>query len=180
MKMKELIVPLAALVCMAGIVFAASTMIPAAAAEQRAKEAQQTMCLLLPGSSEFEEEAYEGEDTNITGIFKGETGYVIETTVAGYVDDIVLWVGVDSEGKVTGVTVRKLSETRGLGSKAMTDLSFLAQFLDTSGNAALDENIDAVAGATVTSKAMVKAVNSAAGFVTGADVTSAATEWGGN
>ena len=33
--------------------------------------------------------------------------------------------------------------------------------------------------ATVTSKAVVKAVNSASAFVTGADVSSSATEWGG-
>ena len=180
MKVKDLMVPLVALVCMTGIVFGASSMIPSAAAGQAEAKRQQTMALLLPGSSEFAEEAYEGEDTNITGIFKGETGYVIETTVAGYVDDIVLWVGVDNEGLVTGATVRQMSETRGLGSKAMTDISFLTQFLDTNGNAALGENIDGITGATVTSKAVVKAVNSACGFVTGADVTSSATEWGGD
>ena len=40
-------------------------------------------------------------------------------------------------------------------------------------------NVDALTGATVTSKAVVKAVNSASAFVTGADVSSSATEWGG-
>jgi len=39
--------------------------------------------------------------------------------------------------------------------------------------------IDALTGATVTSKAIVRAVNSAVAYVTGADTVSAATSWGG-
>ena len=45
--------------------------------------------------------------------------------------------------------------------------------------AAVGEGIDALTGATVTSKAVTRAVNSAAAFVTGADVSSGATEWEG-
>ena len=60
-----------------------------------------------------------------------------------------------------------------------TDAPFLLQFLGTAGEAAVDENIDALTGATVTSKAVTRAVNSAAAFVTGADVSSGATEWEG-
>ena len=60
-----------------------------------------------------------------------------------------------------------------------TDASFLLQFLHTSGEAAVGEDIDALTGATVTSKAVTRAVNSAAAFVTGADVSSGATEWEG-
>jgi len=52
------------------------------------------------------------------------------------------------------------------------------QYLGTSGEAAVGEDIDAITGATVTSKAVTKAVNSACAFVTGADVSSSATEWG--
>ena len=47
------------------------------------------------------------------------------------------------------------------------------------GELAVGDNVDALTGATVTSKAVVKAVNSASAFVTGADVSSSATEWGG-
>ena len=49
----------------------------------------------------------------------------------------------------------------------------------TTGEAAVGEGIDALTGATVTSKAVTRAVNSAAAFVTGADVSSGATEWEG-
>jgi Na+-translocating ferredoxin:NAD+ oxidoreductase RnfG subunit len=40
-------------------------------------------------------------------------------------------------------------------------------------------NVDAITGATVTSKAVVRSVNSAVAFVTGADTDSGATSWGG-
>ena len=40
-------------------------------------------------------------------------------------------------------------------------------------------DVDALTGATVTSKAIAKAVNSASAYVTGADVDSGATQWGG-
>ena len=70
-------------------------------------------------------------------------------------------------------------ETFGLGRGAQTDASFLLQFLHASGEAAVGVDIDALTGATVTSKAVTRAVNSAAAFVTGADVSSGATEWEG-
>lgn len=133
---------------------------------------------LLPGSESFAEEAYSGTDDHIRAVWKGENGYVIETGEYGYADDVVLWVGVDNSGRVTGLVVRSLHETRGLGAGALTNVTFLSQYLDTTGNLTVGQEVDALTGATVTSKAITKAINSACAFVTGADVESAATEWG--
>jgi electron transport complex protein RnfG len=72
-----------------------------------------------------------------------------------------------------------MSETFGLGGKALNDWQFLAQYLQTSGDAAVGENVDAITGATVTSKAVTRCVNAAVGYVTGADTSSGATSWGG-
>ena len=58
-------------------------------------------------------------------------------------------------------------------------MNFLAQFLLTGGDAEVGSNVDALTGATVSSKAVTKAVNSAVAYVTGADTSSSATEWGG-
>ena len=53
-------------------------------------------------------------------------------------------------------------------------------FSGATGETAADASeVDAITGATVTSKAVVRCVNSAVGYVTGADVSSSATEWGG-
>lgn len=59
-----------------------------------------------------------------------------------------------------------------------TVTAVLGQFLGTAGEASVGKDIEALTGATVTSKAIAKGVNSAAAFVTGADVSSSATEWG--
>ena len=143
------------------------------------KELQSKMETLLPGSTTFVAEAYTGEDTNITCVYKGETGYVIGTTTAGYAGPIGMLIGVHADGYVTGLQVRSMEETFGLGAEALTDWEFLAQFLRTEGDAAVGTNIDAITGATVTSKAIARCVNSAVAFVTGSDADSGATSWGG-
>ena len=143
------------------------------------KELQAKMETILPGSSSFQPEDYTGEDTNIRTVHKGETGYVIGVCVSGYVDEISMLVGVSNDGKVTGLQIRDMAETPGLGRRALTDWRFLAQFLNNTGDAEVGSNIDALSGATVTSKAVARGINSAVGFVTGADVSSGATEWGG-
>jgi electron transport complex protein RnfG len=143
------------------------------------KQHLKTMQTLLPGSESFTKEVYTGEDANIRAVHKGETGFVIETATQGYADEIVLLVGVSNEGTVTGLVVKDMHETIGLGANALTDWQFLAQFLKSEGDAQIGTNIDAITGATVTSKAIARCVNSAVSYVTGTDTDSGATSWGG-
>ena len=143
------------------------------------KELQTKMETLLPGSTTFELEPYTGEDTNIHYVYKGENGYVIATQTYGYAGYIQMLIGVHNDGYVTGLQVRNMEETYGLGAEALTDWEFLAQFLRSEGDAEVGTNVDAITGATVTSKAIARSVNSAVAFVTGADTSSAATSWGG-
>ena len=171
-----------------------------AAANARAKHLE-LMKTLLPGSESFTTEPCSGEDASIRSVHKGEGGFVIETVTRGYADEITMYVGVSNEGKVTGLVVWEAHETFGLGSRALTDHEFLAQFLNSAGSFEIaasgadafsgatnetplthsDEtvSVDAITGATVTSKAVVRCVNSAVAYVTGADASSAATSWGG-
>lgn len=143
------------------------------------KELQAKMETILPGSTTFTAEDYTGDDANIRNVWKGQTGYVVETVTYGYAGNITMLIGVHNDGYVTGLQVRDMKETYGLGGEALTDWEFLAQFLRTEGNAEVGTNVDAISGATVTSKAIARSVNSAVGFVTGADTSSAATSWGG-
>ena len=177
--MKDMIKSLAVIVCAALVLLAASLALAPVGARAAEKDRQSMMEALLPGSVNFREEPYSGDDESIRAVYKGETGYVVETVTAGYVGDVTLWVGVNSDGAVTGITVRKLSETFGLGQRAASDTKFLSQFLGTDGGLTVGENIDALTGATVSSKAITKGVNAATGFVTGADASTNATEWGG-
>ena len=160
----------------------------------------QLMQTLLPGATEFTVEPYAGEDANIRSVHKSDIGFVVETVTYGYAGEITMLVGVNNAGKVTGLVVEEAHETFGLGGEALTDHVFLSQFLNQTGSfevatsgadafsgataeAAPTEgeaiSVDAITGATVTSKAVVRCINSAVSFVTGADVTTEATSWGG-
>lgn len=179
MKQNGLIGALAAFGIAAVFLFALSTALAPTAQQNAEAERFSMMEMLLPGSASFSQEAYDGEDASVLAVYKGETGFAVETVADGYVGPITLLTGVDASGKVTGVVVRHLEETYGLGANALNDTAFLSQFLGTDGNAAVGENVDALTGATVTSKAIARGVNAAAAVVTGVDISSGATEWEG-
>ena len=95
-------------------------------------------------------------------------GYVMNiTTKQGYGGDITISMGIDSQGTVKGVGILDISETAGLGMKAK-ESKFRDQFKDkavtsfayTKTGATSDFEIDAISGATITTKAVVNAVNS--------------------
>lgn len=179
MKNKSVLWPVVTILLSAAILYGAALGLNGIANANAQKEHLETMKTILPGSESFTPEAYDGADANIVSVHRGETGYVIETKTDGYAGDITMLVGVSKEGKVTGLQVRDLSETLGLGAEALTDWKFLVQFLNTDGDAEVGTNVDALTGATVTSKAIARSVNSAVGYVTGADTSSGATSWGG-
>ena len=177
--MKKILIPFGAILLAFVLLLGANVVLKNKAQEIAVSEHNRILRTILPGSTTFTLEAYTGDDTSILSVHKGETGFVVETLVQGYAAPITMMTGVTNEGKVTGLVINTMHETHTLGLEALTDHVFLAQLLNTSGEAAVGENVDALTGATVTSKAVVKSVNSAVAYVTGADVSSAATSWGG-
>lgn len=93
-------------------------------------------------------------------------GYVVVNTAKGYGGDISVMTGVGVDGKVTGVNILSHAETAGLGAKATED-SFRNQFvglingITVSKDKAGENSIDAITGATITSRAVTEAVNAA-------------------
>ncbi len=172
---KHIWLPALAVVFAACALLGLNGILGATAEENARKDHLQLMQTLLPGSTSFTLEAENWEDPNILSVHKGQTGFVVQTCVQGYADSVTMLVGVSNEGKVMGLTVSDAHETLGLGSKILTDHEFLAQYLQTDG----DAQVDAITGATVTSKAITRSVNSAVAYVTGADIDSGATSWGG-
>ena len=196
---KGILMPIGAILLCAAVLLGAAFGLNGIAAANAQKAHLDMMKLLLPGSESFTTEPYSGEDANIVSVHKAENGFVIETRTYGYADEITMLIGVNNDGKVTGLVVQEMHETFGLGAQGLTDHVFLAQFLNSSGSFAVattgadafsgatgaestggDEvTVDALTGATVTSKAIVRCVNSAVAYVTGADASSGATSWGG-
>jgi electron transport complex protein RnfG len=103
----------------------------------------------------------------------GDTiGYVLKVVGSGYGGDIGMTVGVDAEGKYTGVTIDSHSETPGLGANAVKD-DFRSQYTGKSSaetlnviksGAPADTDIQAIAGATITSRAVTDAINAGGAF----------------
>lgn len=199
MKIKNILIPLVVILLSAAILFGLSYGLKGVREKTEEEVLLWHMQTILPGSTDFTEETYTGEDANIRVVYKADNGYVIETVTYGYAGDISMLVGVSNAGKVTGLVVTDLSETCGLGKGALSDHPFLAQFLNTGGNVSIGTSgadafsgatdsasdaedslyVDGITGATVTSKAIARSVNSAVAFVTGADADSGATSWGG-
>lgn len=175
MKLKHNLMPLLFCLLCAVFLWLVSGLMDDLGHREAARE--ELMVLLLPGSTEFTVEEYSGEDGSIVSLHRAEVGAVVEVCVPGYVDDITLLVGVRDNGRVSGLTVLDSHETPGLGQRIIHDAEFLRQFLRTDGVAG--ESIDALTGATVTTKAVTKAVNAAVAAVTGADTVTGATEWEG-
>ena len=68
------------------------------------------------------------------------------------------------DGTVTSLTVDASVQTAGIGDR-VADTAFTSQFVDKTGPFAIGENIDALAGATLTSSAVVEAVNELLGLL---------------
>ena len=196
--MKKFLIPVISIAVAACLLFGLTAALEGIAAKNVESVMKVTLEAMLPGSQTFVQEEYIGEDANIVTAWKGETGFVVETRTYGYADYITMLVGVSNDGKVVGLCVKNMHETYGLGFYALTDWEFLAQFLNTTGDVAIGTSgadafsgatgtsgaetevyVDGITGATVTSKAIARSVNSAVGYVTGADTASAATSWGG-
>lgn len=117
---------------------------------------------LIKSKPEFEpvKEIYAGKKGNAVA------GYVFKTVTKGYGGAIEVIVGVDIHGKVTGIKMGSNNETPGLGSKA-SEGPFKSQLVNIMPKEKLQvvkakktkvEEIEAISGATITSKAVVEAV----------------------
>lgn len=101
----------------------------------------------------------------VNGIYKaGDAGYVVESTFSGAQGSITMATGVSSDYKCTGISIISHSETSGLGANAASTgevgVNFRSQFVGEDDTVALSKaggNIDALTGATITSRSVTNA-----------------------
>ena len=101
----------------------------------------------------------------------GEEGYVVTVTdKEGYGGDIKITVGITADGTINGISILSITETAGLGMRA-TEPAFYEQYQGkqaekfvVSKDGGDGESIDALSGATITSRAVTGAVNAALGY----------------
>ena len=130
-----------------------------------AEKTQKAVEEVLPGGGELLEGGYDTMDGKIAEVYKSETGFAVKVLPMGFDNTITMMVGVDLEGKVTGIAIISHSETSGLGAvaadKGEAGQNFRGQFVGKSGELEVGTHIDAIASATITSKAVTEGVNAA-------------------
>lgn len=158
---------LAATCLICGVIIAGTYFFTAPIAAQKAIETtQKTMKSLVPQAETFKE--IEGKEGWFAAEKGGETiAYVVPSETKGYGGAIKLLVAVSKDGKVIEYSCTKHNETPGLGDKA-TQSPFKDQFVGKTADLLVvtkdptnKENIQAMTGATISSRAFTKAVKQA-------------------
>ena len=101
-------------------------------------------------------------------------GETFTGTAGGFQSDVTVTLTV-ADGVITAITVDSSSETPGFGTRCGEDEAFLNQFVGKKVEVfALGENVDALSGATMTSEAVVKAINASSTVAASAEAVEAA------
>ena len=148
------------LVCaiVAGVLGGINELTKGPIAEQKAiKTAKAYAAVLESESYEQVDSAKYSADPTIDAVEKASngSGYVVQTTFSGAQGSITMVVGVSTDYKCTGISIIAHSETSGLGAIAASS----------SERGITVDDIDALTGATITSKAVADAVANAIDIV---------------
>lgn len=130
-------------------------------AENVVKEQNKAVLSIFPDGEEVKEYTLDSGET-VFAIIKdgGIIGCCVNSVGSGYGGDINLMVGIDTDGKVSGISFVSMSETPGVGTKVKGE-GFVSQFIGLGENAVIGENVDGISGATFSSKGVAEAVNNA-------------------
>ena len=141
-----------------------ATALPTAQAENRAE--QELLQQVMPNASFSSESPYRAAGAlDIQAAYDKDNqfiGYCVEVQSQGFGGIITMMVGVDLDGKVTGVAVTGHSETPSVAQSAMTPAS-LKRYVGRTGTLRTTGSnaVNAVSGATATSNAITSGVNRA-------------------
>jgi electron transport complex protein RnfG len=153
-------------------------------AANKARELKEAVFKVLPGVAKMQRMIFKNDELIAASKqVKGElpiyggyddqgkfVGYAIPGEGAGFQDTIKILYGYQSDTrKVVGMEVLDSRETPGLGDKIYKDASFVANFDDLAiepeivavkkGKKSAPNEVDAITGATISSKAIVKIIN---------------------
>lgn len=155
------------------ILLALVNMVTAPTIDRLAEEKRAAaMTQVMPGADDFQPTDLTGEGVlEVTAASKaGELmGYCVQVETNGFGGAMQLMVGVDPSGAVTGVTILDHAETLNTNRHDWLVTQYIGRSgtIGVSKNASDDQNIQAISGATVTSNAVTRGVNSALAAVKG-------------
>lgn len=126
----------------------------------REARAWATYSSLIPEASDFV--ALECDVPGVTACMEAadDRGFAITAQAKGYSSQVPMAVAFDDEGVITNVIGMDNTETPGLGTK-VKDAAFTDQFIGRAAEPMTLDDIDAITGATISSKAALAALNEA-------------------
>ena len=119
---------------------------------------------LLPEAEAFPRvDSVEVENVSDVYAASNGVGYVITSTAKGYGGTMTVMTSFDPNGTIKQMKVTEAAETQGIGSNVANNAAYWANYAGKDGTAplALGTDVDAYAGATISSRALNNAVNSA-------------------
>jgi electron transport complex protein RnfG len=154
--------------------------------ENKARELQDAVFKVIPGVSKMQKLHFSETENKLLAVYTDEVdeemifagfdpqgkfvGYAIQGAGPGFQDTIKLLFGYRrTDSNITGMEVLDSRETPGLGDKIYKDLNFVNEFKNLPieskikavkiGKKTQANEIDAITGATISSKAIVKIIN---------------------
>ncbi|MBE6972931.1 MAG: FMN-binding protein [Ruminococcaceae bacterium] len=132
--------------------------------EEATRKAQEAARMeLLPDATGFTQA--EGINlANVSDVYVADNGVgaVVTSSAKGYGGTMTVMVGFTADGTIRQIKVTENQETKGIGSKVAGDPAFWTRFEGLEAEQlVLNQDVDGLSGATVSSKALLAAVNSA-------------------
>lgn len=126
--------------------------------ENKRIAAEQNRKAVLDGAESFTEIECDTAALGITGAFREDSGkgYVITAANQGYGGLVEVTVGLDTDGRIVGLSADVSKETSGVGSKA-GEADYILKFIGSSGSS----HVDKISGATYSSVAVRAGVDAA-------------------
>ena len=152
--------------CMAAALAGVNMITEPIIAEANEAKTQAAINAVLPGGGN----PVEFVDTTglVAKVYGSDSGYAVQVTPAGFDGEIDMMVGIGKDGKVLGISIISHTETAGLGAVAAANSAkgeaFRNQFVGMSGSVSVTKDggeVDAITGATITSRAICDGINAA-------------------
>jgi len=150
------------LICLivAGVLSITNSFTAPVIAEGAAQRESDVRKAVLPDADGFEAVDIAGLPPSVTEVYKATNGvgYVFSLSVNGYGGNIIILCAIGEDGKIVHNSVTEQSETQGLGSR-VAGAPFQDQFIGK--DAGSLSSIDTISGATISSKAYLRAISDA-------------------
>lgn len=134
---------------------------------QQNTEEKDALDEVFPEANKFEDRAIDNKAYYVARKYNDELGYIIKAEAKGYSGLISMLVGFDFKGEIKGIKILSHQETPGLGAKIDEILRgeskpwFLKQFKGKIAQDLVLKDIQAITGATISSKAVLDGLKKA-------------------